>query len=525
MSFFSGLKNYFYNRGAYSSNYRDESFDTKSWQPPRISSDSAILSGAEEVKYRVSDLVRNDGFMKGALQKLSDAAIGSNGLTLNAEVDNLTLSISEDEAESLNDFIERHWSTYTTASENFVDSTRRHGYASFLSQAFKTFAISGGILATIQYDTSSPYPASLQLIDPQRLSNPSCVQSNENVVRGGIEYDRRGRVVAYWIKPAELEKDSKITRTRGSQEAQRINAFDNQGRKRVIHCFDPDYAENGRGVSLFAAGVDASKRGHDLARAVMKQAISQSLIAMVIHSDLKSEEAFKTIGNLDNLSYDQLVASHLQLKEGYYQNNRIQMGDLKAIHLLPNETLKMENAGGVSGEYAEFAKAHRQESAAASGLTYEMFSNDYAGLSFSGGQLSLDASWRGIEGIRNRVLTPFLKYLYTAFLETLFINHPEALPDNVSFETHKHALCKASFFGPPKPSADARKEADAAKARLEAGVSTYAQEAIRFGHADWRQLKRQQALEKAFDEELGLPDFRVFRQDSLDVVNEVVADQ
>src|SRR5260364_343510 len=87
------------------------------------------------------------------------------------------------------------------------------------------------------------YATTVQLIDPDRLSNPQ-QQYDQKHLRGGVEIDDDGAAKAYWIRRAHLgdwyNADESVRWDRIARETP-------WGRPLVVHDFDPDRAGQHRG--------------------------------------------------------------------------------------------------------------------------------------------------------------------------------------------------------------------------------------------------------------------------------------
>jgi len=79
-----------------------------------------------------------------------------------------------------------------------------------------------------------PYRSATLLIEADRLSNPQHAPDTERL-RGGIERDRFGAPVAYWIRRTHPGDFMAGWLTAGAEDWERISARTEWGRPRVLH--------------------------------------------------------------------------------------------------------------------------------------------------------------------------------------------------------------------------------------------------------------------------------------------------
>jgi lambda family phage portal protein len=476
----------------------------ESWDPGLRSTDGDVIPARQYIEARIKHLIQTDGFLAGAVDTHCNHVVGS-GLMLSSIPDWERLGISEDQATEMGDMQEREFWYYINSSRNWADAGRRFNWAGISVQAYKSFLINGEILGIPKFSRNQLWNTSVMIIDPNRLRDPDTVVDYTKL-RAGILLDENSAPVKYYV-----HKDNPLDllqmRMASNKAYTEIEPFGRTGRKRILHYFDPVGTEQTRGISLFAPVVDAVKRQHDLSDATIKAAIYQTLIAAVIKSNLPYESAMAVMGGKGNGkngdSYLEGVKQYQQNHLEYYDQMRIKMDGMKTIHLLPEEDLELRAAGALNADYAEFAKSMNREAARGVQLTNEGYTGDYAALSYSGGQLSAGEAERGHIGRRNRVMVPFCQDIYELWAEEYYIKYPEKLPPNIDFYTHRDAICRANWIGPPPILGDQLKIAQAAQYRIENNISTREYEMAQIG-LDWRSGLRQIAREQKFSDDLKL---------------------
>nr|WP_265087762.1 phage portal protein [Klebsiella quasipneumoniae] len=185
------------------------------WQPALWSPDNEINIYRDRIVSRARDLVRNDGWANGAVTRLLDNAVGANFRPIMKPdyrvLRMMTGNKSFDAvwAEEYGKALASHWRTWAYDTGRYCDVERKLTVPQMLRLAFRHKLIDGDALMVLQYRTDrlgpgkGRYATTVQVVDPDRLSNP---QQNFDMpnIRGGVEIDADGAPVAYHIREAHI---------------------------------------------------------------------------------------------------------------------------------------------------------------------------------------------------------------------------------------------------------------------------------------------------------------------------------
>lgn len=462
------------------------------------------------VTARHDEILHNQGRAAGAQRTILADAIGT-GLKLSMHVDHMAVGADEEWAREFNSHIEREFRAWVGSNRKHVDRARKKTWLAIQQTAEISILKHGEILASFE-----PRPArgkdrivAIRMIDPTRLSDPKDNPSamRDKVIRGGIEYDKAGEPVAYWISsrhprdelPAH-KKFEKLTWTR-------FPKYGRNGRLNIFHIAAVEGVEQSRGISMIAPAIQAMKMVDELSDATLQSALLQTVFAAVIKSNANWKEVLEIVGaDLDEEGdAHNALMEFQQMRGDFYRRNKpgIINDGARLVHLLPDEELSLERASNADPKVAELLSYFELEGARSFGLSAEEYSGDHSRTSFSSSRMSSQRSHRLIAQRRAATTEVFCKWVLELFIEEELIRNPGLLPNDVSFYEFRDALTACHFQGPPPIDADPVKSAKAAEQRLANGTSSHTREAALLGH-DFEEIAQERARDKALLEDLGL---------------------
>ncbi len=164
---------------------------TLGWRAPTVSSNAALLRDLHTLRARSRHAVRNDGYAKGAIDKLVTNAIGT-GIK----------PLSQAEDPELRTALQALWLRWTDES----DADGLLDFYGQQAQAVRAMLEGGKVFVRLRdrrLDDGLSVPLQLQVLEPELCPHThSTMRPNGNRIRAGIEFDRLGRRVAYWFHPS-----------------------------------------------------------------------------------------------------------------------------------------------------------------------------------------------------------------------------------------------------------------------------------------------------------------------------------
>lgn len=473
------------------------------WNPMIRSPDAEINQEKQILDARGRDLVRNTGMMQGAVSIHRDSIVG-NQFRLNSKPDYRNLGLDEKWSEDFQAEVESKFALYAESTDCWIDAARMNTLTGLIRMAIGGFFFGGEVLATMEWmsGVARPYRTAVQMVDPDRLSNPSDTMDTQ-FMRRGVERNVYGAPIAYHIRtqhPTDWALNVNL------YNWTRVPVRKPWGRTMVMHIIEQMRPDQTRGVAEMVSVLKEMRMTKKFHEVVLQNAVVNATFAAAIESELPPEVAFEQIGVGD----DQMSQSDylLQAIAEYQLGARnLNIDGVKIPHLYPNTKLKMYPAGSVGGVGEGFEQSLLRYVASALGLSYEQFSRDYTQTNYSSARASMNETWKYMQSRKKSVADRAANIIYSCWLEEAINNGTiDSMPRNApSFydKLNKDAYSKATWIGSARGQVDELKETQAAVLRVTSGLSTLEIEVGKFGE-DYREIMAQQLREQNMKQKLGL---------------------
>jgi len=463
------------------------------WAPISGSADRDVLYEQRTIVDRVRDLVRNNGWASGAVQREIDAIIGAN-FRPEPYLDHEALGISFESAVALGDAFEAEWTLVANDPQRFFDVTRHDDWHGLAGLLWRHKRIDGEALATILWRprAGARYATCLRVIDPDRLSNPDG-RPDDDTLRGGVELDEDGAAVAYWLRKGH-PRDIGVSALEG-WEWERVPRATPWGRPMVIHDFDRQRADQHRGLSAFAPVLKNMKMLDRYQAAELAAALLNATLAAFIESPFDHEFLMELLGES---SGEAAFEKYQGRRSDFHAARGINLNGIRVPALFPGEKIEFFQAARPSPQMESFtASMLRNYAAAIPTHTAETVSLDYRGVNYSSARAAALVAGRSITRERLTFGARVGSQVYHAVIEEAVLTGRVQLPAGAPpFHAAREIYLGVDWMGPPQGWVDPVKEAQAAQVRIEAGLSTLKAECAAQGQ-DWRDVVRQLAREKA----------------------------
>jgi lambda family phage portal protein len=449
-----------------------------------------------------TDLLTSNTAVASLVEQFAVYAIGD-GLTLSARPNHEALGISPEAARELSHRIECAWHLWSNSAVE-CDASQRHNIHQLATAAFKSWLLQGesAVLMDWRKGNGALTSTKVKLIDQRQIDQSITRVTDNGCILQGIQFDKVGRLVGYWIRPFVLGNFSI------APQPVYVAARTSWGRARAMHIFDLLVPGQVRGLSPLIAALSPAHSKGTLREFTLASAFIQSMTATTIESDMPTQQAlaqFQVNDGLQGLNAGGWSPeAWLKSRGEFYGEAKVQLQPGVISHLAAGDKLKLHRSETPNATYDVFDKSLSRETAKAAGSSAEDLSGDYSQTSFSASRLAMELPSRINDRRRMAIVRPFYQTVFACWLEEQVETGAIKLPDGApEFWEAKDAYVNAIWRGKGKPTSDPFKTAQADALELELGLTTYEQKLGERG-LDFEEVIAQRASEKKQMEAAGL---------------------
>lgn len=448
----------------------------KSWAPQHYSAKSDIDFNLQTLRARSADLALNSPLGAAAISTMTQGALSS-GLKLYPKPKFKELGLTAEQA--------REWSRKVAlefdfwASSCHCDWYRRNNFFELQQILFVNYLIDGDafVLFKRRFATEEcPYSLRLQAIEAQRVSNPqgegklaiSPVEMQGTRTGGkiinGVEVDKNGRLLAVWIsnkiwnEPTTLEPTLKWKRVKVFGET--------TGCRNVLQICKDTRIDQYRGVPFLAPVIETLKQVARYADSELAASIIKTFFAIFFTQPLGGNLDFKDILSDAGADPREPVVDVTDYRLGQGVLNALPRGvDVKAI-----------DRSNAQDSFQDFVNAFVKFTGAALGLPYEVLLKNFQA-SYSASKAALIQAEEEFRSRRNAFIVDFCQPVFEMFLsEAVALGRIQA-PGFFDDPLKHYCWSRCDFRTETSHLLDPVKEINAAKTRIELGLSTHEREA------------------------------------------------
>ncbi len=452
----------------------------KEWSTQTADADADILYDLPLLRERSRDLLRNAPIAVGAMGTSLANVVGT-GLKLQSRIDAEYLGLSEEEADAWEDHTEREWRLFSESQE--CDISRTLNFFGLQALAFRQTLENGDVFALLpRIDRNgSPYSLKVQLIEADRVCNDRNLPDTEKLI-AGIEKDpATGAPVAYHVANQHPGMIRYVTIDKFTWKT--VPAFGAKtGLRNVLHLFEVIRPGQTRGVPFLAPVMETLKQLDRYTEAELMAAVVSGLFTVFI----KSES-----GGLD---FD--VTTGMGVETGAAaSDDDLKLGNGAIVGLKKNESIESANPGRPNTAFDPFVKSILEQIGAALGIPFEVLIRHFQS-SYSASRAALLEAWRFFRSRRVWLVSSFCQPIYEIWLYEAVASGRISAPGFFSDPLVRKAYCGSLWVGDSPGYVDPEKDVDAAKARIDAKLSTIDEETALITGGDFEANVRQMAKEK-----------------------------
>lgn len=455
---------------------------TASWVANSQSADRALYGEADRVRNRVRDLMRNNAYARGVRDALVANVVGC-GIAPKPAIEN---------DPERNKAILEKWNLW---AEN-ADITGRLHFYEMQALAVSELCDAGECLinkVSLPFDHLGGVPLALELIEAERIATETDVfqprkgLASGNQVRRGVEVDRAGRAVAYWLYPTNPH-DLGYSVT---ADAERIDA------ERIVHIFRQERIGQTRGISWLAPAV---LRLRDL-EMYLENELQASAVAACFAVNITTVDGGASWGSLNTPDGQESTDSNSDRLE------RLQPGAV--THTMPGEKVEVINPLRPNSSADAFLATMLRSIAVASGLSYELVSRDYSRTNYSSSRASSLEDQRRFRPLQKFLIWRLCQPVYRLWFRQACLagdaGEPgyEMFPSMADYIAAPEFWTKCNWRAPGWDWVDPLKEVQAAALEVKEGFRSRG-DIIEAGGGDLRETFTELAQENDLASELDL---------------------
>ena len=439
-----------------------------------------IQENLSTLRQRSRDLYMGVPLATSAIKTMRTNVVGT-GLTLKSQIDYEYLGLTEEQAEQLENDIEREFALW--ANTEACDIERLDNFAELQQLAFMNWLLSGDVIVLMPTTTrpNMPYDLRIHLVESDRVCAPASKELDPKFV-GGVETNDAGEVIAYHIlniHPLSYE-------TNKASEWVRVEAFGKKtGRRNVLHVMNRERIGQRRGVPFLAPVIESLKQLGRYTDAELVAAVVSGMFAVFIQ---------KSDNSGDGPAVGEVIPESEQVSSA---PNDIEIGNGSIIDLAEGETANAVSPGRPNANFDGFVTAITRQIGAALEIPYELLVKNFTN-SYSASRGALLEAWKSFSTYRNWLAKDFCQPIYEEWLAEAVAKGRIIAPGFFSDISIQKAYSGAEWNGPAQGLLNPVQEVQAAEMRVNNGFSTRARESREMNGSDFyknaRQRKREEAI-------------------------------
>lgn len=455
------------------------------WRAGTGSADADTLPDLPMLRERSRDLVRNAPLAAGAVNTVTTNVVGT-GLTVQSRVDRRILRIDDQAAVDWQRAAEAEFTLWADSQE--CDITRTQDFYGLQELVFRSALESGDVFVLKRFveRDGSPYGLKLQVVEGDRVSNPMFMPDrpagadpkNPRALAGGVELDANGAPVAYHVLRQHPGDTMAVVR-----EWDRVPAFGSQSGERImLHLFRRVRPGQTRGVPYLAPVIEPLKMLDRYSEAEVMAAVIASLFTVFI----------KTEGGE---SGSLLPATPLAETGGRADDEDYKLGSGAMLDLLPGESIETANPTRPNAGFDPFVQAILRQVGVALELPFEMLIKHFTS-SYSAARAAMLEAWKFFRARRDWLTYTFCQPVYDAVIAEAVARGRLSAPGFFDDDLVRRAWLGSQWTGTPAGMIDPVAEMQSAEARLNLGVSTFAEVTAELTGGDWEAKSDQLIAER-----------------------------
>ena len=400
------------------------------------------------------------------------------GLQLKSRINRVKLGLTPEQAKEWQRKTEEEFELWAANKRN-CDAIGVNNFYTAQQLALASCLLSGDMIVLLKHEDPTvlnPYGLRFHMIEADRVSTPTAMTAGSsffaNMTQGetkegnriydGIEVDKNGRIIAYWIR-----NTYPFQQTADKTEWKRVLATgEATGLPNVLHVMETERPEQYRGVSYLAQVIEPLLQ--------MRRYTDSELTAAVVESFCPA--FIKTEADPNENPYNEVGGDGTEQVSD--DPNEYEMGPGQINIMKPGEDVVFGDPKRPAGGFDGFVVAICKQIGAALEIPADLLLKSF-NASYSASRAALLEAWKAFKMRREWFADDFCRPLYEVWMAEAVARGRIIAPGFFSDPAIRAAWLGSEWIGPTQGQLDPVKEITAEQLACENGFSTREQSTIR----------------------------------------------
>lgn len=399
------------------------------------------------------------------------------GLQLKSRINRVKLGLTPEQAKEWQRKTEEEFELWAANKRN-CDAIGVNNFYTAQQLALASCLLSGDMIVLLKHEDPTvlnPYGLRFHMIEADRVSTPTAMTAGSsffaNMTQGekegnriydGVEVDKNGRIIAYWIR-----NTYPFQQTADKTEWKRVLATGEEtGLPNVLHVMETERPEQYRGVSYLAQVIEPLLQMRRYTDSELTAAVVESFFTAFIKTEADpNENPYNEVGGdgTEQVSDDP---------------SEYEMGPGQINIMKPGEDVVFGDPKRPAGGFDGFVVAICKQIGAALEIPADLLLKSF-NASYSASRAALLEAWKAFKMRREWFADDFCRPLYEVWMAEAVARGRIIAPGFFSDPAIRAAWLGSEWIGPTQGQLDPVKEITAEQLACENGFSTREQSTIR----------------------------------------------
>lgn len=455
------------------------------------------------LRQRSRNLYMTAPIARAALNRKTVNVIGP-GLRMRSTPDAEVLSLTPDDAIAYARAREREFMLWANSHDCEVSGL--DNFQDIQSLAYLMWGMNGDCICLLLNadPIDQPYELRLQLIESDRVCNPPGKETTP-LFHDGVEVDSSGRVVAYHIRNTHPHSNGNMEQPKWA----RVPVRGKTGRLNVLHLISRERADQYRGIPVLAPVIESCKQLSRYSEAELMAAVISAFITVLV----KSKTPEFTLENAFAGTADDVTAGDANTVSD--SNYNLPLGEATMIALNPDESAEVVNPNRPNSQFEAFVESVTKEIGAATDIPVELLTLKFTS-TYTAARAALLEFWKRARIDRATFAANFNNPIAQEIFEEGILKGRIQAPGYFDDYAVKAAWLACQWNGQAMGQMNPKDEIAAAKARIDAGLSTHSKESMEVSGLEFDDICQETTVEWHRLRETGNPAYAEQTQDPTD---------